>query len=284
VTLADSALDLARSGWPVLPLHGKVPCTLHGLRDASMDAEQVHQWWKRYPGANIGARMPESLFVVDLDPRAGAWESLARLEDEHDRLPVTLTVRTGGADRGEHRYYLRPPGPLAMAKLGAGIDLRLPGRHYCVMPPSIHPASRLTYEWIDAAVRPALPPAWLVAMLRPPPRAVPTNRPPIRGEGERPGDVLAAAITWRDLLEPHGWTFAGSRGDVSYWRRPGKVGGTISATTNALATDRLHIFSSNAEPLKPDESYSKFGAFALLEHAGDFSAAARALRREVVSA
>ena len=103
MTLADSALDLARSGWPVLPLHGKVPCTLHGLRDASMDAEQVHQWWKRYPGANIGARMPESLFVVDLDPRAGAWESLARLEDEHDRLPVTLTVRTGGADRALDR-------------------------------------------------------------------------------------------------------------------------------------------------------------------------------------
>jgi len=151
------------------------------------------------------------------------------------------------------------------------------------MPPSIHPDTGRAYKWVDATVAPVLPPAWLVALLRPPaPSDVPARRP-VRGEAERPGDLLAASVTWSEILLRAGWAFAGSKGDVGYWRRPGKAGGTISATTNALGTDHLHVFSANAAPFDPDENYSKFGAFALLEHGGDYSAAARALRREAVS-
>jgi len=282
--LAVAAIELASAGWPVMPLHGKVPITGHGLLDATTDLTIVSSWWDRWPQANIGARVPESLIVVDVDPRAGGRESLARLEAAHGALPTTLTVRTGGADRGEHRYFRRLPGSLTMAKLGAGIDLRLPGRHYCVVPPSIHPDTGRVYEWVDPTVAPVLLPPWLATLLRSPAQpAVPARRP-VRGEAERPGDLLAASVTWREILLPHGWTFAGSKGDVGYWRRPGKLRDGISATTNALGTDRLHVFSSNAAPFDPDMSYSKFGAFALLEHGGDFTAAARALRTEAVSA
>jgi putative DNA primase/helicase len=98
---------------------------------------------------------------------------------------------------------------------------------------------------------------------------------------DRPGDTLAASVTWAQILTPHAWTSAGSRGAVGFWRRPGKAAGTISATTNALGTNRFHVFSSNAAPFDPDTSYSKFAALAMLEHGGDFAAAARALRREV---
>lgn len=106
----------------------------------------------------------------------------------------------------------------------------------------------------------------------------------MRGEGDRPGDRLAASISWREILEPHGWTFAGSRGEVSYWRKPSKRSPGISATTNVMGTDRLHVFSTHAPPFEADTSYSKFGVFAALEHGGDFVAAARALRREAVPA
>jgi len=44
------------------------------------------------------------------------------------------------------------------------------------------------------------------------------------------------------------------------------------------------VFSSSAAPFEPDTSYGKFAAFALVEHEGDFSAAARALRNEAVPA
>jgi len=102
-------------------------------------------------------------------------------------------------------------------------------------------------------------------------------------EGDRPGDLLAASLSWRQILEPCGWVWVRSHDAIEYWRRPGKDEG-ISATTNGRGTDRLHVFSSSAEPFEADESYSKFGAFTLLEHAGDFAAAARALRKEAVSA
>jgi hypothetical protein len=57
---------------------------------------------------------------------------------------------------------------------------------------------------------------------------------------------------------------------------PGKPDG-ISATTNGRGTDRLHVFTSKAEPFKEQESYSKFGAWTVLHAGGDFIAAARAL-------
>lgn len=281
--LAEAAVALAEGGWAVLPLAGTVPLVAHGLLEASSDVDQVARWWDRWPRANVGARVPESLIGLDFDPRAGAWASLTKLEGENGALPLTLTVRTGGADKGEHRYFLRPPGPLTMAKLGAGVDLRLPGRHYLVMPPSLHPDTRRPYAWEDPTTSPAPLPSWIAERLRPAPPA-PTTRRRLEGSGDRPGDLLAASTSWAEILEPCGWTFAGSRGEVGYWRRPGKVGGTVSATTNALGTNRLHVFSSNAAPFEADQSYSLFAAFALLEHGGDFGAAARALRREVVPA
>jgi len=224
---------LAEAGWPLLPLHGKVPdCRPRASR---RDHPMPRQWpagGSDGRTANVGARVPESLIVVDIDPRAGGWGSLACLEAEHGPLPATLTVRTGGADRGEHRYFVRPPGPLAMAKLGPGVDLRLPGKHYTVLPPSIHPETRRAYEWADVTVVPVFLPGWLTTLLRPSSRPSPPSRPVLRCEAVRPGDHLAASATWHEILEPHGWSFAGSRGEVGYWRRPGKAGGTISATTN----------------------------------------------------
>jgi hypothetical protein len=96
--------------------------------------------------------------------------------------------------------------------------------------------------------------------------------------GGRPGDRWAAATSWAGILEPCGWTFLYQRGDVQYWRRPGKAHGA-SATTNYGASGLLYVFTDAAPPFEPQRAYSKFSAYALLEHAGDFRAAAVALRR-----
>lgn len=92
----------------------------------------------------------------------------------------------------------------------------------------------------------------------------------------KPGDDFNQRAAWPDILPD--WTLVFERGGVQYLRRPGKAHG-ISATINALGTDRLHIFSSSTS-FDPDTSYSKFGAFALLHHGGDFSAAGKALARD----
>lgn len=165
-TLED-ALNLARAGWAVLPLNGKVPRTSHGVKDASADPEQVARWW-RSGSHNIGARVPGVLMVLDIDPQNGG--SLEALEAAAGTLlPPTLTVHSGRGTGGQHRYYLHPGGPLSSTRLPEGIDVKTE-RGYCVMPPSLHPATGKPYHW--ERHRAAALPAEVVALLRPPaPRA-----------------------------------------------------------------------------------------------------------------
>lgn len=288
---AEAALELAGAGWPVFPCTGKVPLTEHGHVDASTDADVIAAWAKRWPSANIGGRVPESLVVLDVDPRNGGRSSLGLLEAAHGALPATLCSFTGGG--GVHLFYLRPPGLLRNGahQVGPGCDVKLGGKGYVILPPSIHPETSRAYRWEEPIAPIAPMPGWLTSLLRPATERPATPRPELSGssarrsrptllEGDRPGDLLAEQMSWAQILEPAGWRFVGQRGDISYWRRPGKTEG-VSATVNALGTDRLHVFTSSAPSFEPDTSYSKFGAWTHLYCGGDFSEAARQLRKAV---
>lgn len=96
-------------------------------------------------------------------------------------------------------------------------------------------------------------------------------------EDESPGDEYARTHSWQDILCPHGWVPVFSHGEEIHWRRPGKEDGT-SATTNYEGTDLLKIFSSSAHPFEAEQTYTKFGAYAILQHNGNFAAAAKYLR------
>jgi putative DNA primase/helicase len=97
--------------------------------------------------------------------------------------------------------------------------------------------------------------------------------------GVRPGDDFEARTNWADILKPHGWTLVFTSGATSYWRRPGKDRGQISATTgHAADRDRLYVFSTSTV-FDAERPYTKLGAYAVLEHGGDHQAAARELRR-----
>ncbi|WP_237222669.1 phage/plasmid primase, P4 family [Rothia nasimurium] len=100
-------------------------------------------------------------------------------------------------------------------------------------------------------------------------------------EGNRPGDHYEAETSWAEILEPHGWKKARTTGHTTYWLRPGKeFGQEISATTGRdTARDRLYVFSTST-PFTPETPYTKFGAYALLNHDSDHQAAAKALAKE----
>jgi len=65
-------------------------------------------------------------------------------------------------------------------------------------------------------------------------------------------------------------------GQTRYWRRPGKNIGISATTGHADDRDRLYVFTSSTA-FTPEHPYTKFGAYALLEHDSDHSAAAKAL-------
>jgi replicative DNA helicase len=115
--------------------------------------------------------------------------------------------------------------------------------------------------------------------LMPPPRQSEPRRGASGTDGEeRPGDAFARQTSWYDIIGPHGWTTGYREGDVLHWTRPGKRWGT-SATTGYGDSDLLYVFSSSTE-FEPETTYTKFGAYAVLEHGGNHAAAAAQLRRE----
>ena len=107
------------------------------------------------------------------------------------------------------------------------------------------------------------------------PRPQPGEAPTANRSRDRPGDDFNRRAWWPEILEPAGWRHVYDRGDVGYWCRPGKMHG-VSATTNLGGHDRLYVFTSST-PFEPETSYSKFAAYAILHHAGDFAAASHCL-------
>lgn len=91
----------------------------------------------------------------------------------------------------------------------------------------------------------------------------------------RPGDDFNERGDVRAILRKHGWSLV-KGGENEYWRRPGKTAGTSATLKDGV----FYVFSSSAAPFEPGQAYSPFRVFTLLEHGGDYSAAAAALRAE----
>ena len=90
----------------------------------------------------------------------------------------------------------------------------------------------------------------------------------------KPGDDWCARGDIRPVLMAHGWKYLGVKPDGNeLWQRPGKSGDGNSATFNGQI---LCVFSTNAAPFEA-KGYNKFQVYALLEHGGDFTEAAKAL-------
>lgn len=98
-------------------------------------------------------------------------------------------------------------------------------------------------------------------------------------DGQRPGDLFNQRATWEDVLLPHGWELVRYVGTEGHWRRPGKKGPGISATTNYGDHDLLYVFSTSTI-FEAEQGYTKFTAYTLLNHNGDYSASARELAEQ----
>jgi hypothetical protein len=172
--LLRGALIYAGRGIPVFPCepHGKRPLTVDGFLEATTDEARIHQWWARWPNANVAIPTGErsGLLVFDVDSGEGT-DSVALLELSRGQSPKTARAATGGG--GIHLYFRYPsPEELMSAGLytrevrnsqgllGDGLDVRGEGG-YVVAPPS---STQRAYRWIDRS-----PPAgasWLLGCLK----------------------------------------------------------------------------------------------------------------------
>ncbi|MGD0092903.1 MAG: AAA family ATPase [Planctomycetota bacterium] len=98
---------------------------------------------------------------------------------------------------------------------------------------------------------------------------------PTRGADKRPGDDFNARGDVRAVLTAHGWRLTRD-GDNQHWTRPGKNSGASATLKNGV----FYVFTSNAPPFEMNKAYSPFSVYTMLEHNGDFAAAAKALRAQ----
>jgi hypothetical protein len=97
----------------------------------------------------------------------------------------------------------------------------------------------------------------------------------------KPGEDYGKRTRWEDILEPLGWTRGRTTGGRTGWARPGKsLREGIGATTGNGENDLLYVHTSNAPPFAPGCSYSKFGAYTVVNHGGDFFRAAQTLKSQ----
>nr|WP_240929385.1 bifunctional DNA primase/polymerase [Streptomyces coryli] len=168
-----AAADLAGRGLAVFPLSlgSRRPAGPGWQHTAMTDPELIRRTWRT--GDNIGvACRPSRLTGLDLDEPDGGVDAFTALCGTHGQpWPDTLTVRT---PRGGLHLYFRAPAARTItsssdgrAGLGAGIDVRAPGRRsggYLIGPGSIVAGTPYAITH-DAPIRPL--PAWLRDLLTP---------------------------------------------------------------------------------------------------------------------
>lgn len=264
----DAALDYARRGWRVAPLHtptpgaaspcscgqdcgrnvGKHPRTRNGLSDATTDELQIRTWWKRWPTANIAILGgPGTYWGLDVDPDGAPW--LAAWEAEHGALPVTRRVRTG---RGYHYQWAWTPALTAWLQSTGrelksrngyvpGIDVK-PASGYLVAPPSLHRLGHRYEVDLDVPLAEA-PIALLEAILPPAPATAPRTPAPTVGRAPADADLdrrhaqaILAGVCKELAAMP-----AGGRNDALN-RKGFKVAGLVGAglLDEAEAYEALH--------------------------------------------
>jgi hypothetical protein len=101
---------------------------------------------------------------------------------------------------------------------------------------------------------------------------------PMKRHGITPFDDYDAKNTPIDTLKKNGWSVSHTSGDKVYLVRPGKDGRGISASWNHVP-GRFYVFSTSTE-FQNNKVYKPSAVYTLLEHGGDFSAAAKHLSKD----
>jgi hypothetical protein len=163
LSLATAARAYMKLGIPVFPLEPRgIKNLVRGVGPghATADPSRNALWWQAMTDANIGipTGMPTGIIAVEVEGRTGR-ENLARLEQEHGKLPETASILTpfgslklfrSFQNIGEFREPIRHVG-LGLRVLGWG--------QYISAPPSKVRYLR-PYLW-ESELRIAEPPNWL---------------------------------------------------------------------------------------------------------------------------
>jgi hypothetical protein len=129
IALAKEAEQYGLKLFPV-SASDKKPLIKGWQHKATNDIDRIKAWMETFPNMRLGAVVPDELMVLDIDKKndVDGFASLAQLEDEHTKLPQTLSQETPSG--GRHLFFRMPPGQVAgnsVSKLADGLDVRANG-------------------------------------------------------------------------------------------------------------------------------------------------------------
>ena len=139
-----------------------LPDTFH---IASADDDVIAEWDRLFQFPDYGA-VPESIgcFVVDIDPRHDGDKTWAALCAQHEPIPKTATMRSGGG--GLHIWFRLPDGETLRKVSGCWPGIDIQGSRSYVKIAGGHPSGG-TYSWIQSPEEGiAETPAWLLDAIR----------------------------------------------------------------------------------------------------------------------
>jgi hypothetical protein len=188
--------------------------------------------------------------------------------DERDRLkknPKAKVVRCLVETRGEGNLVVVDPSHGAVHRTGRPYQRRTGS------PATIAEITADEYEALVA----------ILGLLDQTPRpeyVQPGRKPaPRRDGGKRPGDDFNERADWRDILAGIARPLM-THGHTTYWGWADGVGGVKATTGRDPDVDRVYFFATGSD-FDAEKAYTKFGAYTLLQHGGDWKAAAQELRR-----
>jgi len=166
-----AAAVYAKAGIRILALRpkSKKPLLENWTTLATTDTNVIAEWAEQYPDANLGAATGHTFFVLDVDPKNGGDQTLAKLEAENGTLPPTAEQQT--PSMGRHLLFQMPDFHIGNStNVGGhrGLDIRGTGGQI-VVAPSVTDAGQ--YRWLSGH-NPALgatiatAPEWLLEIIR----------------------------------------------------------------------------------------------------------------------
>ena len=298
--LLSSALAYTRAGLSVIPCdrRRKQPRLQRWkpYQDRPPTPFEVWRWFGPWTQADalavITGGVSGDLEVIDFDAPAlfAQWATALTQYDTTllARLPVVQTQRGGyhvyyrcdAAISGNQKLAVDPAKPggkftLIETRGAGGYVLAPPSAGYTVLQGDLTAIPFLSCEERAALLDTARQFSRVPLTCAPRTAMTPWRYAP---HAHRPGDDYNRRGDVAGVLERHGWRCVRHVHEATYWRRPGKRLGH-SATYNYRDSRCFYVFTSNAPPFDPARAYSPFAVFALLEHGGDYHAAASALRR-----
>lgn len=271
--------------------------------------EEVETWFTKWPNAGIGlvcGAVSGNLEMLELEGRATSSEHLDAIVEATCDAGIywlwQLLTEDGYAEwtpsGGIHLIYRVADGTIPGNTKIAADEERLclsetRGRGgYVVVAPTGGTVHYTEEPWTVAAGeigkipviswddRCLLHAAVKKALDKAPPPPVFERKPIVstRMAGQlRPGDDFNARTAWHEILGPLGWKEVKQLGTETLWLHPNSASGADhSASTGYQGNDNLYVWSTSTL-FEAEKPYSKFAAYTLINHGGDFSAATKDL-------